>query len=406
MRLSFMAMLLAALSGSLAVRAAAALDKDCSARACPELTVAGDGYDRRSDGTPSPFHGYADAVLRRDPDSGRLWMAYSWPHVKVLGGDGAGRRGRSGLPAVETHLAYSDDGGGSWRYHGVLWPLIEDARGITSIEVPNLLPRKTDTGTVWYGARLDYSVPRQGGMKQRSPQSFRVRVMQASSPPALSRAPAVSLGASDDPAWAVDVNLTALDPAVSHCRIWNEPALQFQDGELYLALSCMAFRGKAPDMARNDVVLFATRPQGEVHSWRWRYVGRLAGAAEAAALGGQRLTQIELARGRDGALLAIMTPDTWDAALQDFVHHGCRAVEVASLPEARLARDPDGRLKLRASVGASDAGAHGTAACAYDPASATGIVIGRRDKTNVALGGASGGNARMRVSLHATGVHP
>jgi hypothetical protein len=384
---------------------------DCAGAACPELRVEGDRYDTLPGGQPSPFRGFADPSIRQDPDGRRLWMAYSWPHV--MRPDGRRRASRSrGTAAVEAHLASSDDGGTRWRFRGVLWAAAAATApggepGHTSYEVANLLPHQTRSGVVWYAARAAYFLPDGGGFAGRSPQSFRIEVLRAPSLAALTNAVPARLGAAAaGGAWTVDVNLATLSPEVRHCSIWNEPALHMREGELYLALSCMAFRGRTPDMTRNDLVVFATRPDGEPRRWTWRYAGRLATAADAKALGAERLTQIELARGRDGTLLAIVTPDRWDQRRGDFVHEGCRVLEVESLRSPALARDASGRLRVRAEIVASDAGAHDTAACGYDAASSTGIVIGRRSKENVGLGGASGRGAEMSVTLHRTGVRP
>jgi hypothetical protein len=232
---------------------------------------------------------------------------------------------------------------------------------------------------------------------------------RAASPGDLALAPMAALGSmATDPAWGVDVNLAQMSPETRHCMLWNEPAL-FDDGEeLFLALSCMAFRGKTPDMERNDLVVFATRAQGPPARWQWRYAGKLAGAREARELGGERLTQIDLARSREGRLLAIVTPDLWDAEAGDFIHLGCVAAEVESAERSlRLARDAAGRLKVAAKVTASDAGASGTAACTYDPASETGIILDERTKIGAMLGHArDGARAQLHEELHATGLHP
>jgi hypothetical protein len=112
------------------------------------------------------------------------------------------------------------------------------------------------------------------------------------------------------------------------------------------------------------------------------------------------MTQPDLAKSRDGKLLAIMMPDVWDIS-----HRGCCAVEIESLAPARLARDKNGRLKVRASLYASDAGPEGTAAATYDPDSETGIILYKRVKANAGLGH-SKRNGKLQASLHATGVHP
>lgn len=393
-----------------------AMESDCTGSNCPVIRIAGDEESTLPNGDPSPFHGFSDATLRRDPETGRLWMAYSWPSVRVAqnGRRGLFRRQGGVSPQVEIHLAYSDDQGRDWQLAKVLWsPTPSRApggeEGYMNHEVANLLPVRENGEVVWYGARLDYFLPDEGGFRKRPLQSFRILIGRAASPGDLAAAPMAALGSmATDPAWGVDVNLARLSPETRHCMLWNEPAL-FHDGEeLFLALSCMAFRGKTPDMERNDLVVYATHPQGPPSRWQWRYAGKLAGAREAGELGGERLTQIDLARSRDGRLLAIMTPDLWNTEAGDFVHLGCVAVEVESVDRSlRLARDVAGRLKVAAKVTASDAGAAGTAACAYDPASETGIILDKRIKIGAGLGHARDRTrARMSVELHATGLHP
>jgi len=48
-------------------------------------------------------------------------------------------------------------------------------------------------------------------------------------------------------------------------------------------------------------------PKARPSLWQWHYNGVLAGAREAAALGGQHLSQTELAKTRDGAWMALFT---------------------------------------------------------------------------------------------------
>lgn len=402
---------------SLALASAAlAREKDCAAPNCPAIEIIGDREATLPSGEPSPFRGFADATIRQDPESGRLWMAYSWPSVRI---DGEKRRGplrrQSGSsPQVDIHLAYSDDRGGTWRLAKKLWSPTsvrspDGDAGHMSHEVANLLPVRESGKVVWYGARLDYFLPDDGGFRKRPPQSFRILIGKAATPGDFAHAPTAALGSmATDSAWGMDVNLAKLSPDTRHCMLWNEPAMFHNGEELFLALSCMAFRGKTPDMERNDLVVFATRPEGPPSRWQWRHAGKLAGAGEARELGGERLTQIDLAKSRSGHLIAIMTPDTWDTGTDDFVHRGCVAVEVdASNQSLKLARDSGGRLKVMARIDASDAGAAGTAACTYDPASETGIVLGKRNKIGAGLGHARDRTkAQMYGELHATGVHP
>lgn len=397
---------------SLVAPVAHAAEFDCVSSTCPRIEIAGDVASTLPGMRESPFSGFADPTIRRDPSSGRLWMAYSWPNIRTEAESSKRRpfrRKRAGRPGVDIHLAASDDGGERWQFVGKPWAPIaatspDGREGHMGHEVANLLPVGSSEGVVWYGARLQYFLPDDGGFKKRPVESFRILVGRAREPMALTDAPAARLGSMrTDGRWGVDVNLASLAPQTRHCMLWNEPALYHDGDELYLALSCMAFRGKTPDMRRNDLVVFATRAAGEPRHWQWRFAGTLAGAAEANDLGGERLTQVDLAMARDGTLLAVVTPDTWDRGAGDFVHHGCKVVEVAAKGGTlSFARDSQGRLQVRANIVASDAGSAGTAACSYDPASGTGVIMTKREKR-----GGSVGHARsLTASLHRTGVHP
>ena len=409
--------LVVATAAAVGLGASAQQDFDCVPASCPTIEIAGDAVSTQPDGRPSAFSGFADPTLRRDPQSGHLWMAYSWPNIRtaeepqrrLFRRNATGRGGGDGQPGVDIHLARSVDDGRTWRFERKLWAAVpatapDGARGHLGHEVANLLPVRTAQGLAWFGARLQYFLPERGGFGERPVESFRILVSRAGSPDGLASAPAVQLGsARTDDRYGMDVRLTDLSPSTRHCMLWNEPALYHDGRELFLALSCMAFRGPVADMERSDLMLFATDAAGPVTGWRWRFAGALSGEREARDLGGTRLTQIDLAESRDGRLLAIVTPDTWDDRARDFVHHGCRVVEVERAGGGlRLARDAAGVLRIRAVVRASDAGSAGTAACSYEPASATGVVMTKREKEGGRLTGAT----RLTASLHRTGLHP
>jgi hypothetical protein len=135
--------------------------------------------------------------------------------------------------------------------------------------------------------------------------------------------------------------------------------------------------------------MFAQQREG------WRWVGRLTTFSDASGLGGNELTQADLARGRDGSLLLIVTPNIVKG--QDEHHLGCTVLSVASLDPPRLMRDAVGSPTVRARVISSDSMQNGPGACAYDPRSATGMLIVRR-----VLSPAKG----VIFSIHATGVDP
>src|SRR5512145_2918870 len=65
---------------------------------CPELAIEGAGPARLG-GKPSPFRGNGDPSLEHDPESGSLWLAWSW--LDQAGADFA----------IRTRLAKSDDRG-------------------------------------------------------------------------------------------------------------------------------------------------------------------------------------------------------------------------------------------------------------------------------------------------------
>lgn len=370
---------------------------DCVEEACPEIVVQGDPPATLPGGAASPLRGIADPSIRRDPASDGLWMAYSWPSIHVDGD-------RSRTTRVETHLARSGDGGATWQAAGPLWMAEESTdpasgqSGWTDHEVPDLVPVGSGDDLRWVAARLDLFVPEGQGLGRRPPSSFRIGVLVAPTPPMLSAAEPVTLGsAATDSGWGVDIPLADLDPALSGCTVWNEPALHYDGSTLFMALRCLVLTGRGrPDVADSSVEVFATDPAGDVSTWQWRYQGRLAGHAEATALGGDGLTQTHFALDVDGHLVALLTPDVWDPGEKAFAHRGVRVVEVESLESPRLRRSPEGDLVVRASVLASDLGPLGPGASAYEPSSAAGVMLIRREI----------GPASLVGSLHATGVRP
>ncbi len=374
-----------------------ALDCTATEPSCPAIELTGDPPASLSDGRPSPVRGYADPSVRSDPTSSRLWMAYSWPGIE---GSGTQRS-----TSVEIHLAHSDDGGGTWVYDDALWtpePAVDPVTGrsgSTDHEVANLLPVAGEDGAVtWYAARLNLFSPDSGGFAARPTDSFRISVGQASDPAGLASADMASLGAArTDSRWGVDQDLSELDPAVEGCSLWNEPALHHDGDELFMVLRCLPLDTLGmPTLTESSLEVFATVPIGAADDWEWRYAGRLAGGEEAAELGGEGLTQAELAFDEDGSLLALVTPDSYLPAQQQFAHHGVAVVEVTSLDPPSLARDGHGDLVVRARVTATDLEPFGTGSAGYDPACATGLLLARRQI----------GANELVSSIHATGIHP
>jgi hypothetical protein len=363
---------------------------DCTAGnpVCPELVIAGDAHHE------SAFRGFADPSLRRDPRTGRLWLAYSWPHV-------------NGSAAVDIHLAHSDDQGRSWVYDGALYSSARELNpatlraGFSSHEVVSLWPDvQAGGGTHWYGIRLRYHVEPGRGLYGH-PTSFQFRIGRADSPLELASAPEARIGfGGTDPRWNPDLELSSLAPELARCGLWNEPALFARGGTLYLFAQCMVFApgGRTDDRA-SFYGIFSTTPAGaDSRGWRWSYRGRLAGHAEAQELDGHNMwVQLDVAQRADGSLLAVLTPADYDANLEWPVHFGCRALDLTSGDPPALARGSDRRPVLRASVTASDLVQYGPGACGYEPSSLTGMLFVRK------TGNSPSGGV---WTLHRTGLRP
>jgi hypothetical protein len=156
--------------------------------ACTELKIQGDAPYALPNGTASPFSGYADPSLRKDPQSGTLWLSYSWPNYHLVDG----RR----VPSVDVHLAKSTDGGSSWTFVKSLWPSTPisnpanpSQNGFLENEASNLLPVLEGNTVTWYAVRLNYFMPDIGGANALSVNSFHIRVFKAASPEVLTDAP-------------------------------------------------------------------------------------------------------------------------------------------------------------------------------------------------------------------------
>jgi hypothetical protein len=258
-------------------------------------------------------------------------------------------------------------------------------------------------GVVWFGGRLRYFLRDEPGY-QPVGVTFQLQVGRAASPADFhlqSERDMQSLGAVFAGVAPPDVNLAALDPSVAQCNFWNDPGVFFDAGRLYVVAECNQF-----DLATWRVAVFSTDANGAPKSWTWRFDGLLADAAVAKAVSDQlgvqadTLLQPDLARGKDGRLVAILSPTRGvgtTAAGQ--VHLGGAAIELDSLSPVKLTRDCDGRLRIRAFAAATDE-PNGTSSTGYDPASATGMVLARRPdgkKTNGVVNG---------FSLHRTGLSP
>jgi hypothetical protein len=156
---------------------------------CSEILVHGDPYYTLPNGDSSAASGYADACIRKDPQSNTLYMAYSWPNYNYI----------NNLPVgcVDGHRAKSTDGGNTWVFVKSLWPSIAVnnaispfQQGYMNSETPNILPITVNNTTTWYGARHNYFIYNTGsGQSGEVTSSEEIRIFKASSPETLDTAP-------------------------------------------------------------------------------------------------------------------------------------------------------------------------------------------------------------------------
>jgi hypothetical protein len=372
---------------------------------CPAISIAGDPVYVLPNGKPGPFRGLADPSMRKDPDSNRIWMSYSYTGIHAEPGSQPGKPIIT--PYVSIHLAHSDDNGRHWRFDKNLWESTEGkdqgytkAVGYSIHEVSTISPFVRSNKTTWFGLHLRYFLRKGDPIDKRLPASFHHRLTMVKTPLDIGKRKEARLtNPLTAPGWGSNVNLSRLDPALKHCTLWSEPAL-FQDKQkLYLIVECLRLDlSKRPPVRVYDQEfngVFVARPGKDVTRLRWRWLGKITDHKVAQELNSKILTQVDIARARDGSLLLIVTP-TNSTGGKVIAHKGCRVLEIESLDPPKLARHRDGSLKVRAAITSSDAESAGL--CTYDPASETGVVLVR---TRIDLKA-----PLLFWQMHATGVHP
>ena len=358
---------------------------------CPELIVQGDPHARLN-GAPNPYRGYGDPSLEYDPDSGTLWLTYSWLSLLI---DDQTPEPSVGL-GVRTHLARSDDGGRSFQYVRML----NDAPELThpdsgqagwQINEVSTLVRQPDD--LWQVLWLRYFKPRTANpleaLAERTDFHY-VRSIAAAPERLGDVAEPWAQGWATSPSFKVRHDLTNI-PELLDCAALTEPAL-FNDGEdTYLATGCVVVddRGRRLESQERLALL---RVEGEGYA----YIGVLVNASDARNLGADRLEQADLATSRTGDILLLLTPIN---SGEDPEHQGCVVFEVEDLARAEIARDRDGMAIPRAILTAEGNGL-GPGLCTYDPNSETGVLMVvptfdvRPDGLDIVF------------SLRATAVHP
>lgn len=377
---------------------------DCtlsSAGCTPVGLQASDPYS-----TAGAFAGYADATIRQDPQTGTLWMAYSWPHTIP-----SGKAGVAGTQVLDIHLAYSLDAGKTWTYKGTLYSSqamtnpLTGATDYTAHEVLNLLPQVVNGVTYWYGIHSTYNVPQSSGGSgvENYTKRWEIAVAPgtaADGPMALASATGQFLGqnANTYPQyWPVAVNLSSLDPEVSVCEQYYEPALVISGANLYLFLDCIPASNASG--GKFYAVFKTAALSGNGPNWTWTYIKegstKFANQSDAASVdrylapGATYLTQMDVAPGsRSGVLLAIVTAayDTSTDA-SGKVSLGCAAVELASVDPPRFVYNSQGQVQVDAFLTSSDSQTGGPGSCTYSPYSATGMILAHRQSAQAPQNG-------------------
>ena len=350
---------------------------------CPEIAVAGDPPATLGGG-PAPFRGYGDPSLELDPETGELWMAYSWLDVNVSD---------PGPPpvidfGVRTHLAKSVDGGATFQFvrevnaTSLIQHPDSGADGWSIHEVPTIT-RKPD-GT-WEALWLTYfdSV---GGAIGSGHLDFYYTKSTAAAPDGLgdSVVPWIR-GSLTSPSFGAVHNLSAM-PQLAGCTTFTEPSLITRGGETYLATNCVVFIAgvRRPDLER----LVLLREDGGGYD----YIGELLDHDDAVDNGGERIEQADLVVAQNGAVLLIGTPI--QAATPN--HLGCVVFEVTDPDTASVRRDGSGTaVKVMEITG--DDPLLGAGLCTYNAESATGVVMVLHDQDPP---------TEVVFSMRATGQHP
>lgn len=371
---------------------------------CPELTVKGGPIDHAClvvDGRPvfevCPVRGLHDASISADATTGALFMAYTHASMTFAGAVSPD----AVMGTHTTRLARSDDAGRTWQMVGEIntgesFGHPDRGLGVISHEVATIEQDVDRNWVMLWQKHFNTRGQEYNDVVLSSRTAvFADRLATDRSQPQFS-------GWLNPPVWPATTNLADRFSELANCTAFTEPALLRFKGVLYGALECIAW-----DLSRNrrntigsglHLFEFPGGIRGEP-----RYIGRLAGADDVFALTGHRnatISQASLAQSRQQGRLVLLA-SLWEDDRQPTTS-GCIALEIEDIARAQLARGVDGDPIVLAEIGAvSNPGkALGPGQCEYDPLSETGVLITYMYEDR------EFDPVDLRISVHATGVHP
>lgn len=337
-------------------------------------------------------NGPYDPSVATDPESGRVWMVYS----RVVGPAGEGM--------VSTHLAFSDDGGASWKYSNLINESValeaeelpaeftDPVSAHWNHEVPSLAydpgaPADERWRMIWHRyLHVDDGSP---GNEDRRFSYGWIATRAASDPALLAAAPEENLFSAlgyhstaeieaynDAVSGRPAVELNQLHPDLSDALVISEPGMTAGDGRLYVSLLMR-------DHADGFVILLSL----DHATAQWSYVDTLLTPAHAKSLrrAWENFSAPELfVKGSQGYLLVSPVDGLYDGAL----------LLRLNLANGNVEESRSGRPLVVYEFAATD-GAIQSGVPAYDPGlSATGIILG------------DVGTTEPQFSLYATGIVP
>jgi hypothetical protein len=353
---------------------------------CPEILIAGDPHSELNM-LPDPFRGYGDPSLEYDPDTGTLWLTYSWLNIEISD---------PGPPVVfdlgvRTHLAKSDDNGASFTFVRSVNDVAMEAHPDTGVmgwsvhEVSTLVQEPSGSWQIlWYKYFNPFGTVT--GVDER--QEYLYWRSIAATPEQLGDVSAVWARAlATSPSWGAPIDFNDI-PELADCVTLTEPGLFAFNDETYLASSCLIAdaTGRRADLER--LVLLRQTANG------YSFIGDIMNAQDAADLDVDVIQQADISVASDGSIIMIVTPIILDA---DPSHQGCIVFEFADFATGLLVRDGSG-VAVPRTVITSDGNGLGPGLCTYNADSETGVLL---VITTVMNNGTD-----IEFSLRATGVHP